>query len=215
MTYILQTFSFEQVLTSAQMNQVEVNIRDHVHGRDSVVSTGINFPRETKADGFTAQVSDNGKFFECSGTFTITFDSAATLTSGWAITVSNTDAGDITIDPNGAETIDGVTTFALPSGSEVVIYSDGTNLQFLLGNIITGVARGNTESLSGTIGTGAGANITMNGAAFFPMIHADVATFVQGSLVDGADPDAPRFRFQNDTGGNSNYDVDYRYIVGP
>ena len=36
MSYSFQTFSFQQVLTSAQMDQVEVNVRDHVHGQDGV-----------------------------------------------------------------------------------------------------------------------------------------------------------------------------------
>jgi hypothetical protein len=35
--YSFQTFTFEQVLTSAQMNQVEANVRDHVHGVDGVL----------------------------------------------------------------------------------------------------------------------------------------------------------------------------------
>lgn len=36
MSYSYQNFSFGQVLTSAQMQQVEDNIRDHVHGQDGV-----------------------------------------------------------------------------------------------------------------------------------------------------------------------------------
>lgn len=38
MAYAFQTFSLNQVLTSSQMNQVEVNIRDHVHGAGGVVA---------------------------------------------------------------------------------------------------------------------------------------------------------------------------------
>lgn len=36
MTYSKQTFSLNQKLTSAQMNQVETNIQDHVHGSGSM-----------------------------------------------------------------------------------------------------------------------------------------------------------------------------------
>ncbi len=36
MTYSLQAFSSEQVLNAAQLNQIEINIKDHVHGDDSV-----------------------------------------------------------------------------------------------------------------------------------------------------------------------------------
>ena len=38
MAYSFQTFTLSQVLTAAQMNQVEVNIRDHVHGAAGVVT---------------------------------------------------------------------------------------------------------------------------------------------------------------------------------
>lgn len=34
--YSFQTFTFQEVLTAAKMNQVEVNIRDHVHGANGV-----------------------------------------------------------------------------------------------------------------------------------------------------------------------------------
>ena len=37
MSYVFQTFSVAQVLTAAQMNQVEVSIRDHIHGARAVV----------------------------------------------------------------------------------------------------------------------------------------------------------------------------------
>lgn len=39
MTYSFQTFSVGQVLTAAQVNQIEVNIRDHAHGSGSVNGT--------------------------------------------------------------------------------------------------------------------------------------------------------------------------------
>lgn len=45
MAYSYQTFTFGQVLTAAQMQQVEINIRDHVHGTSSVVripADGVN-----------------------------------------------------------------------------------------------------------------------------------------------------------------------------
>ena len=38
MAYSFQTFAFGEVLASSKMNQVEINIRDHVHGQDGVAS---------------------------------------------------------------------------------------------------------------------------------------------------------------------------------
>ena len=54
MSYVFQTFSVSQVLTAAQMNQAEVNIRDHKHGTSSVESTPA---MKDAANAFTA---DNG-----------------------------------------------------------------------------------------------------------------------------------------------------------
>ena len=45
MAYSFQTFVFEQVFTSGQANQTEVNIRDHVHG----VSGVSNIPAASQA----------------------------------------------------------------------------------------------------------------------------------------------------------------------
>jgi len=42
MGYSFQTFAFEEVATSSKLSQVEVNIRDHVHGTDGVVSIAFN-----------------------------------------------------------------------------------------------------------------------------------------------------------------------------
>lgn len=214
----MQTFSFEQVLTAAQMNQVEVNVRDHVHGRDGVGSTGLNFPRTAQAAGFTAQAGNNGQLYECSGTFTIDFDAAATLGAGWAITVYNTDSGDITLDPSGAETIDGDSTFAVPNGGVVCVYSDGSNLQILYGGVARALATA-TQSQSGSISNSSATNITLNAYSFFPMIHittggSETSRVVTGHSTDGADPDSPRFRLGNESGGSRSYDVDNRYLVG-
>ncbi len=51
MAYSFQTFTVAQVLTASQMNQVEVNIRDHVHGTASVGSTftKVELPAGTAA----------------------------------------------------------------------------------------------------------------------------------------------------------------------
>lgn len=47
MSYEFQTFSFQEVLTSSKMNQIEINIRDHVHGSNGVspaLETGMMIP---------------------------------------------------------------------------------------------------------------------------------------------------------------------------
>lgn len=63
-----------------------------------------------------------------SGTWTQTFDSAAILTNGWFCYFVNAGTGTITLDPFGAETINGQATRPVYPGEELLIMSDGTNL---------------------------------------------------------------------------------------
>ena len=72
---------------------------------------------------------------------------AATLGAGFNVTIFNTGTGAITIDPNGAETIDGVATIILRTGEGTQIICDGTN--WLTGNKKT--MRGHAESMQATI----------------------------------------------------------------
>ena len=51
-----------------------------------------------------------------SGTFTQTFASVSTLDTGWYVWLKNDGAGDITLDPNGSETISGLTSFIMYPG---------------------------------------------------------------------------------------------------
>lgn len=76
MAYSFQTFTVGQVLTGAQCNQIEANIRDHVHGVAGV-SMATRIAKITRAAlwdrpltaGFSAlpfdtEVTDNGSYFQ-------------------------------------------------------------------------------------------------------------------------------------------------------
>lgn len=75
----------------------------------------------------TCVTADSGQFYSCDGTFSITFDASFSLGDGWYIWVRNEGAGVITIAPNGSETVNGLTTLAINSGTYLV-FSDGSNL---------------------------------------------------------------------------------------
>ena len=51
-----------------------------------------------------------------SGTFTQTFASVSALDTGWYVWLKNDGTGDITLDPNGSETISGLTSFIMYPG---------------------------------------------------------------------------------------------------
>jgi hypothetical protein len=86
------------------------------------------FPYEARASNTIFTGVDNGKIIEYSGTFTQTFTSAVTLGDKWAIYLMNTGTGDITLDPSGAQTIDGLSTLVMYPGEERIVRSNGTNL---------------------------------------------------------------------------------------
>ena len=101
-----------------------------------------------KTGAYTVVAGDLGTIINCtSGTFTVSLTAAATLGAGFNVTVwntSNTVGNAITIDPNGAETIDGVATLILRRGEGIQIVCDGTNFQ--TGN--EKVLRGYAENLA-------------------------------------------------------------------
>jgi hypothetical protein len=95
-------------------------------------SSTLVFNNQTAA--YTVVSGDAGKIINCSGasSFTVSLTAAATLGSGFNCVIWNTSttaAMAVTIDPNGAETIDGKTTLILRRGEGMQIVCDGTNWQ--------------------------------------------------------------------------------------
>jgi hypothetical protein len=86
-----------------------------------------------KTGAYTVVAGDLGTIINCtSGTFTVSLTAAATLGSGfncWVWNTSATTTDVITIDPNSAETIDGLSSLILRRGEGMQIVCDGTNWQ--------------------------------------------------------------------------------------
>jgi hypothetical protein len=83
---------------------------------------------------YTVSASDNNFILNCSGTssYSIAIPPASSFPSGFNFIVwNNTTSASmtVTIDPNGTETIDGITTLALKRGEGTQVISDGTNWQ--------------------------------------------------------------------------------------
>lgn len=72
-----------------------------------------------------------------------------------------------------------------------------------------------TASITGTIPASGRLGIVLSAFPFFPMIHdsGSVAEVnLSGHASDGANPDSPRFSFDNNTAVSKSIDVDYRFI---
>jgi hypothetical protein len=74
-------------------------------------------------------IGDMARVIIATGTWTQTLNPCATLGDGWVLEYRNDGTGVITIDPNAAETIDGVSTMQLAPGESCCIYCDGTQLK--------------------------------------------------------------------------------------
>ncbi|MGO7979556.1 hypothetical protein ACC691_16770 [Rhizobium johnstonii] len=78
-----------------------------------------------KSADYTAVASDDAAVHRFTAVATVTLTAAATLGANWHYRVI-ADGADVTIDPSGAETIDGVATLVVPNGYSVFIICSGT-----------------------------------------------------------------------------------------
>jgi hypothetical protein len=78
-----------------------------------------------KSSGYSVLTGDRGKLFNCTATLTLALPAAATAGAGFMFMVRANGAA-VTLDPNGAELVDGASTVAIASGSSAVVACTGT-----------------------------------------------------------------------------------------
>lgn len=151
------------------------------------IANGIVFPPATPtpmtvgrrdiADitaGDTAGTADRATLIDiASGTGTLAFTAAATLTAGWFCYIKNSGAGDVTLNPNGAETIDGLASWILYPGGCILVQCNGTNFESILlspmrkvftaNGTLTKPGVGTWADIEGWASGGAGARSGANG----------------------------------------------------
>lgn len=125
MTYYTRALDGVPGATIRSATQVEAEF-DLVAAGFASVATDIKRSYRAITTTDTAIASDRGKLLSCSGTFTLSFTAAATLGDGWFCIVRNTGTGNITLDPNSTETIDGLTTGIVYPGFAFLVVCTGS-----------------------------------------------------------------------------------------
>lgn len=89
---------------------------------------------QPKSGSYTGVVNDNLTLIEASGALTLNLTAAATLGNGWTVMVYAR-AGDITVDPNASEQVNGVTSVVVATGYAGFLSCDGTKFLLLVAPI--------------------------------------------------------------------------------
>lgn len=93
------------------------------------IATTLNqsMPVSSFSSNYTAGVSDRSKAYVWTGgAGTLSLTAAPTLGNDWFLQIRNGGTGDLTVDPNSSETINGVATLTLSPGDSCIIITDGT-----------------------------------------------------------------------------------------
>lgn len=164
---------FTQVVTNVGTGIITVdgNASETINGKTTVVlgvneslfiacdgsnwagvhSTSATNQVETITGAETVAVADRNRVYNVtSGTFTMDLLAAATAGEGFAFTVVNQGSGTVTIDPNSTETINGVSTFDLVSGSSVICVCTGSEWLSVTAPVATTSLQGISELATGT-----------------------------------------------------------------
>lgn len=130
---------------------VAVNVKtalDEIDGRvDTLETKGI--PLVSKSAGYTAVAGDAGSAIRFSASATLALTAAATLGAKWSCWVL-ADGGNVTIDPNGVETVNGLTTIMIPNGCGGLLVCTGSAFHLVGGS--RGIMIIEDQKASGTAG---------------------------------------------------------------
>lgn len=92
------------------------------------IATTLNqsIPVSTFNSNYTAGTSDRAKALVWTGgAGTLSFNGASSLGSDWFVNVRNSGTGDLTLDPNSSELINGVSTLVLSPGDSAIVVTNG------------------------------------------------------------------------------------------
>lgn len=189
-----------------------------------IASVPADLIRSARTSNTILGTADKGTLIDItSGTFSQTFDAVATLGDGWWCILRNSGTGDITLDPNSTELIDGLASYVMYPGEERRIQCDGTALRStvinafyktftasgtftkpprysaLSGLLWSAGASGQRTNSAGTLSTGGG------GGACLPFSVSSAAVGTTETVTIGAGGAAITGVATGDPGGNSSF----------
>ncbi|NNH61647.1 hypothetical protein HLI01_33610 [Rhizobium laguerreae] len=129
-----------------------------------------------KSGDYTALASDDSAIHRFTAAATLTLSAAATLGANWHYAVI-ADGGDVTIDPNGLETIDGAATLVIKNGYSVEIICSGA--AFFTNKLFARIQNKADSSAVGDFVVG----LTLSNNGGSPNTHID---FAAGSARTGS-----------------------------
>jgi hypothetical protein len=110
---------------------------------------------QSKGTGYTPVVNDSNSVIYCTAAITLSLTAAATLGNGWATFVVAS-SGDVVIDPNASELVNGAATVTIPSGDTALLACTGTS--FWLVNISATAIPATIVDAAGDLLVGSAAN---------------------------------------------------------
>lgn len=166
------------------------------------IAIGSSLARSARTSNTLLSTADKGTLIDItSGTFSQTFDAVATLGDGWWCYLRNSGTGDITLDPDSTELIDGLSNYVMYPGEVRLVQCDGAALRSVVINAFykTFTASGTfymppgycgVEGLlwggGGGGGSGASTRSSGGGGGACNSIHAALSPGVSASVVIGA-----------------------------
>lgn len=163
---------------------------------------GVASEVSNKSGNYTVVAADRGKVIRCTADLTLSLTAAATLGSDFPFSVK-ADGGDVTIDPDSSETIDGETAIVVPDGYTVNVWCNGSAF-------FSSLRRGGAEFI-------ATADLSNDATAEFTGFDAskyDAYEFVLQNVIPSNDD--VRFYIRTSTDNGSSYDAgasDYSFAI--
>lgn len=104
----------------------DVNI-DEVDNITGAAANVFGSSVESISTNTNITTSSQNVLYECTSSLTLSLLAVASAGEGFAFGVTNTGAGSVTIDPDGAETIDGLPTISVEAGQSLMVVCTGSD----------------------------------------------------------------------------------------